>query len=151
MCRWWCEKPDQRCQIDEWVSSQFRNIFKTSKRHIDSDIVTYDKGVSSNFLLLSRNCLIPRKNSLRIPPYAIISNYMYINKVCAGVTNIDVYKNECRYFLVKRFTLKLNYPHFQNNYLQRKALILIAIEWVFTTKLKSTNFLIAPLTMISKL
>lgn len=55
---------------------------------------------------------------------------MYINKVCAGVTNIDVYKNECRYFLVKRFTLKLNYPHFQNNYLQRKALILIAIDQI---------------------
>lgn len=45
-----------------------------------------------------------KEEFLRIPPYAIISNYMYINKVCAGVTNIDVYKNECRYFLVKRFT-----------------------------------------------
>lgn len=130
------------------ISQYFQDIKET---HWFGYCNLWQRGVSSNFLLLSRNCLIPRKNSLRIPPYAIISNYMYINKVCAGVTNIDVYKNECRYFLVKRFTLKLNYPHFQNNYLQRKALILIAIEWVLTTKLKSTNFLIAPLTMISKL
>lgn len=49
-----------------------------------------------------------------------IKLHIYINKVCAGVTNIDVYKNECRYFLVKRFTLKLNYPHFQNNYCNEK-------------------------------
>lgn len=95
-------------------------FFAISQYFQDGYCNLWQRGVSSNFLLLSRNCLIPRKNSLRIPPYAIISNYMYINKVCAGVTNIDVYKNECRNFLVKRFTLKLNYPHFQNNYCNEK-------------------------------
>lgn len=99
------------------ISQYFQDIKET---HWFGYCNLWQRGVSSNFLLLSRNCLIPRKNSLRIPPYAIISNYMYINKVCAGVTNIDVYKNECRYFLVKRFTLKLNYPHFQNNYCNEK-------------------------------
>lgn len=37
---------------------------------------------------------------------------MYINKVCVGVINIDVYKNECCYFIVKCFILKLNYLYF---------------------------------------